>query len=367
MKIAVDIRSLLDGRRSGIERYTTSLIAGFLRVAPQHEYHLFYNSVRVAHVHESHPALHLHAFHYPNKVFNAVQWATARPRWNQLVEADVFFMPSFRLLPVAPEVPVVTTVHDLSYEHFPEFFSWRRRLWHRAMRPRTALTNSDHLIAVSQATARDLMDTYHIPPQRISVVYSGIDMPAAISDGRQVSQRYRLPEAFILFTATLEPRKNVPSVIRAFSAIAHQIPHHLVIAGLPGWLTREITRETARSRWQERIHFPGFIAEEDLPAVYAAATLFVYPSFYEGFGFPPLEALIAGTPVITAYNAALPEVVGDWATLVNPYDPGELAAVMHELVQHKRRVPPELRQQLRRDYSWDTTARATLNVIEDVA
>lgn len=367
MQLAIDARSLMDGLYSGVETYTVNIIRAMVRVAPHHTYHLFYNSARPVQLPEFGASVKVHAFGYPNKLFNLAQWSIAWPRWSDMVAADCFFVPSLRLVPLASTVPLVTTVHDLSFEHFPHFFSWRRRLWHRMMRPRELLLGSNHLIAVSHSTAHDIVALYDVPPERISVISSGVAVPRELPDQTErqvVRSRYQLPEQFILFVGTLEPRKNVPSIIRAFAAIADTVPHHLVIAGPRGWLTGEIDRAIATNPHRARIHRTGFVREADKMSLYMLADLFVYPSFYEGFGFPPLEALLAGTPVITSANSSLPEVVGSWATLVDPYDRGELALCMQSLLRDRPRVESAVQALIRQRYNWDTAARHTLHVIE---
>lgn len=369
MDIAIDVRCLMEGRMSGVEQYTTQIIRGLLRVAPQHTYHLFSNSAHLPKLPDFGSAVSWHIFRYPNKAFNALQWAAGYPRWDALVPADCFFVPNFRLLPLAAGMPLVTTVHDLSFEHFPYFFNWRRRLWHVGMKPAQLMARSTALLAVSQHTASDLQHLYGINPAKISVVYSGVEkvLPLSKATLQAVRARYRLPERFVLFIGALEPRKNIPGIIEAFSAIASRVPHHLVIAGQRGWLTREIDRAWKDSPASARIHFPGFIQEADKTALYQAADLFVYPSFYEGFGFPPLEALAAGTPVITSANSSLPEVVGEWAVLVDPYNISELALVMQELLIHKPVISEEVRQTIATRYNWDEAAKQTAAVIAKAA
>ncbi len=149
--------------------------------------------------------------------------------------------------------------------------------------------------------------------------------------------------------------------------MCHEVDHDLVIAGESGWKQHEVYRLLASGSAPRRIRMLGFIPEEEKYALYAAADLFVYPSFYEGFGFPPLEALLAGTPVITSFNSALPEVVGQWATLVDPYDTSQLAAVMLELLREPARVSADIRSAIRQQYSWQEAAKKTLQVIESVA
>jgi len=158
----------------------------------------------------------------------------------------------------------------------------------------------------------------------------------------------------------------VVSIIRAFSAIAHSIPHHLLIAGSPGWLMSPVASAIAESPNRARIHSIGVVPEEDKPALYAHADVFVYPSFYEGFGFPPLEALSLGTPVITSYNSSLPEIVGKWSALTDPYDPAELAGVLMQTLRSADRVPLIVRREIEAQYSWDRVAKDTLAVLEKV-
>ena len=310
----------------------------------------------------------VHGFRYPNRLFNASQLLAGRPRWDRLVPADVVFVPNVRLAPVSPAVPLVVTAHDLSFEHFPEFYSTRRRLWHRVMRPRHLMRNADHVIAVSEATKQDVVTHYGIAEQQVSVIHSGLTPPSAIAASQQAAtlDRFGLYRRFALFIGTFEPRKNIVSIIEAFSAIADQVEHDLVLAGSPGWLTGPIKQALAASPARDRIHYRGLVSDEDKWALYALADLFVYPSFYEGFGFPPLEALVSGTPVITSHNSSLPEIVGKWATLIDPYNVGELALVMKELLHHPSPITTKIKDEFKKTYSWQRTAKQTLAVLESV-
>lgn len=363
MNIAVDVRPLFDGRLSGIQRYTGQLLRALLQVAPQHHYHLFYNAARPV----ARPALAgpvtWHGFRYPNKLFNAMQWMSGWPRWDKLVPADCFLVPNLGLMPLSLAVPLVTVVHDLSYEYFPEFFSGRHRRWHRLIRPRRLLERSQHVIAVSQATAADVLERYGLPHDKVSVVYSGV---VEGSEQSRAAIGVMLPEKYILSFGAFEPRKNITGALRAFAAVADRQPHHLVVAGAAGWLMRSVRRQAERSRWRGRIHFLGPVDEEDRLALLTGASLLLYPSFYEGFGFPPLEALVAGTPVVAARNSALPEIVGQWATLVDSYDTAELALVLDELLGKEQRVPVAVRRAIVSRYSWAETARQTVAVLERV-
>lgn len=366
MRIAVDVRSLMEGRHSGVEEYTIQIIRAMVRVAPQHEYFLFYNSSKKVDLPDFGERVEVCSFRYPNKLLNLSQFLINWPRWDGLVKADCFFVPNFRLTPLGPNMPLVTIVHDLSFERFPELFSWRRRIWHKLMRPWVLLHNTDKIIAVSEATKEDVVGLYQIYHKKIKVIYSGVAGLVNKGGVDRVKKRYELPDKFVMYLGTLEPRKNVAGIIRAFDAIVLEVEHDLVIVGADGWLMGEIDEVFNNSRMKSRIHLIGFVSEEDKWELYKLADLFVYPSLYEGFGFPPLEALMSGTPVITSNNSSLPEVVGEWATLIDPFDTAELALVMKELLNDLPEVEESVSRAIKEKYSWDRAARETLEVIEGV-
>ena len=369
MIVAVDVRSLMEGRRSGVEVYTTELLRALVRLYPEHTWRLFYNSWRPVELPSFGGNVEVCGWRYPNKLLNVSQLAGRWPRWDQLVAADVFFVPNMRLVPLAPATPLVVTAHDLSFARFPEFYSIKRRVWHRVMQPRRLMERATRVIAVSQATAADVTTLYDVPAERVRVVYSGVHVTHPARSAAAVRAKYNLPAPYILFLGTQEPRKNVVSIMRAFSEVADRIPQDLVIAGLPGWLMRDIRRTQQSVAASHRIHFVGAVPEQNKPALYEMADLFVYPSFYEGFGFPPLESLLVGTPVVVSRNSALAEVVGEWATLIDPYQPGELAVVLRELLAEgpPPRVPLAARQAVAARYSWERAARETLAVLEEAA
>lgn len=371
MHIAIDARSLMEGRHTGVEEYTTRMINALSRVRPRHQYHLFYNAASPVQLPVFRENVLVHAFRYPNKVFNTSQLLFGFPAWDKLlpVPIDVFFVPNPRLVPLSSNKPMVTVAHDISYERFPEFLTWKRKVWHLAMQPKKLFTTSNHIIAVSEHTKNDIVEHYGIDEHNISVVYPGVPDEIAVSqvELHRVKETYHLPEHFILFFGALEPRKNIPAIIEAFSAIADRIPHHLVLAGESGWKGQLMSDAIDKSQYREKIHVIGFVQEQDKSALYAAADVFIYPSFYEGFGFPPLEALLAGTPVVVSFNSSLPEVVGEWATLIDPYNTPHLALVLAELLRTPKRMPYNVRQQILEKYSWEKSASKVADVLERVA
>lgn len=371
MHIAIDVRSLMEGRHSGVEEYTTQIIRAMSEYAPLHTYHVFYNSARAVTLPSFRDNVVVHSFSYPNKILNASQLVFGLPKWDRMMRTliDVVFIPNPRLVPLSAGIPFVTVAHDVSYERFPEFLTLKRRMWHALMQPKKLLEKSHHIIAVSEHTKRDLTDVYDIDPNAVRVVYPGVAPTPASVNAVQVQQvilQYRLPQSFLLFVGTREPRKNITSVIEAFSSIANHISQDLVIAGEVGWKEAEIMHAISSSPYSDRIHFIGFVREEDKRAIYAAADVFVYPSFYEGFGFPPLEALMAGTPTVTSFNSSLPEVVGKWATLVDPYNTPEIASVLKELLVSPMRVEKSVQEEIIKQYSWERAAKETVEVLESV-
>lgn len=258
----------------------------------------------------------------------------------------------------------ILTVHDLSFLHHPEWFSGSRAWYYRAAVPHSART-ARRVIAVSRFTAGELQTWLGLPASRIDVVHNGISsrfQPAPPDARGLIRNTHRLPERFFLYVGTLEPRKNVPRLIAAWSLIARETECDLVIAGREGWKTGPVRDAAEASPLRERIHFPGYIADEHLPALLSAATAFVWPSLFEGFGWPPLEAMACGTPVVTSNASSLPEIVEDAALTVDPYDTEALADAMRRIVADEA-----LRGVLRgkgRDraatFSWERAARETL-------
>ncbi len=251
---------------------------------------------------------------------------------------DLFHAADFILPPVKQGTRTLVTIHDLSFVREPESVMPGMSAHLNRWVPHS-VERANHLIAVSKATRQDLIDLYHTPPEKISVLYHGVTPEfRPIEDTTKltaVCQKYKLEmgasgkRAFILSVGTIQPRKNYQVLIRALAKIDSSIS--LVIAGSKGWNYNELFNEVVKHGLEERVYFPGFIADADLPALYSAATLFVYPSLYEGFGLPVLEAMACGTPVIVSNQSSLPEVVGNAGLLVNPRDVDAIATAISQL------------------------------------
>lgn len=248
---------------------------------------------------------------------------------------DLFHSPDF-VLPPLHRTPGILTVHDLSFIKHPHGALPQLRSWLNKVVPRS-VARSGHILADSDSTKTDLINLLNVPAHKISVVGAGVEARfRPITDPRAlalVGQKYALPQKFILSVGTLEPRKNFDGLMAAFNRIESAFPDlHLVIAGGKGWLYEGIFAAAAQSPAAARIHLIGFVADDDLPALYSLAHLFAYPSHYEGFGIPVLEAMACGTPVVTANNSSLPEVAGQAAVLVPAEDTSALAAALRDLL-----------------------------------
>ncbi|MEX2090892.1 MAG: glycosyltransferase family 1 protein [Candidatus Paceibacterota bacterium] len=331
MRVGIDIRVLGNPVKSGVEEYTENLLARMLPENPEIKFKLFYSGDPAWIAKYSWTGLeNIEVIHSPlsNKFIFSSSKLFNYPKLDDLVGGvEVFFSPHFLIAPLNSYCRRVMTFHDLSYLRFKEFFSLRRDLWHRFhIRSLNKLDLPDKIIAVSESTKNDLVEKYGIGPERIEKIYSGIseDIRRPAEDKLEYFRIANgLPKNFILFLGKLEPRKNIPTLIRAFDILkdSGNLPElHLVIVGAKGWLFKDIFRQADMSGHKNKIIFKNHIKDEDKKFYYSLASVFAYTSFFEGFGFPPLEAMACGTPVIVSNNSSLPEVVGDAGILVDPYN-----------------------------------------------
>jgi glycosyltransferase involved in cell wall biosynthesis len=282
----------------------------------------------------------LHSLHY------------TRPRW----------------LPCAS----VVTFHDMTFFLYPQLHTRARRLFFPPA-IRFSARHADALLTISESTRRDAIRLLNIPPEKIFATQLGVDAsfrPVADPDARAaVRRRYDLPETFILYVGLVEPRKNLPVLIRALRSLADWgLSYPLVIAGRFGWMYQQVLAEIEALDLKENVRFLGYVPQADLPIVYNLACCFVYPTLYEGFGFPALEALACGTPLVTTAVSSLPEIVGEAGLLVPPGDEGALAAAVQAVI-----TDAGLRARLAQEgpkrasqFAWERTAQQTLQVYRRV-
>ena len=287
----------------------------------------------------------------------------------QLVKEGIDLVHSLAFVqPLFSSCPGVVTIYDLSFLLFPEGFNPWKRLYLRCMTPYSA-RRSRRVIALSQSTKSDLSRLFGVPKAKIEVIPCGIDPRFRPLNGNLVS-RFRqgrgLPERMILFVGTIEWRKNVSLLLEAYAQINKDVPHALVLAGARGWGADGIFAQAEELGLADVI-FAGYVEQEELPLWYNAADLLAYPSLYEGFGLPPLEAMASGTPVLTSNISSLPEVVGDAGILVDPQNAGEIAREMLKVLRDKG-LQEEMRKrglERAKRFTWQGAAEETIRVYEE--
>ncbi len=383
MRIGIDVRCLAEGKRTGVEEYTLALLQELFLCDRENEYILFFNAWKDKEIDFSwateHPNVTLRRFRFPNKLLNFSLWYLGWPKLDRLLGGtDIFFLPNLNFVALSNQTKLVVTSHDLSFEMFPEVFSWKQRLWHFLVNFRRLAAKADKIIAVSRSTAHDLMSAYQVPQEKIVVIPSGIGAQFRLMDRNdpellRVKEKYHLPYRFILYLGTFEPRKNIVAIIQGYEALLRLgnetvTKYDLVLAGTPGWKCDEVFRAIALSSYRDRILLPGFIEDADKAVLYNLASVFVYPSLYEGFGFPPLEALACGVPVITAHSSSLPEIVGNAGVMIDPYQPDELFRALQNiltdpLLQHSLQ---SMGLERKEKFSWGKTALATLDLFSSL-
>lgn len=325
---------------AGIGRYTREMVKALARLnvgTATPEYHLFVaDANRASLPPDLDPTFSWHPTRLTGRWLERLWYRLRLPLHieNWTGPLDLFHAPDFVLRPVKPGTRTLLTVHDLSFVREPDSvmpgMSRHLNRW-----VRHSVAQVDHVIAVSQTTARDLVELYKTPPEKISVLYHGVT-PEFHPSGdtaalAAIRSKYHLgQQPFILSVGTIQPRKNYQRLIRAFAQARADLL--LVIAGSPGWQADEIFNEVRRHRLSDRVRFLGFVPDADLPLLYNAAILFIYPSLYEGFGLPALEAMACGTPVIASNRSSLPEVVGAAGLLVDPFDAEAMTDAMVNLL-----------------------------------
>ena len=393
MRIGIDARCLEEEKISGVGEYTLEIIRNLLEIDQKNQYFVFSNSFRQKSNHfsflENYPKAKLKRFRWPNKLFNFSLWYFGWPKLDKLIGlpasrlerealpaggADIIFAPNIIFLAVSHKCRLITTFHDLTFERFPEFFTQKTRLWHYYfVNPRRIAQKSARLIAVSQSSKKDLGELYALGPEKISVVYHGTGDDFRMIDRNdpkllEVQKKYNLPYKFILYLGNVEPRKNIRAIIEAYKKFRAGSPkfekYKLVLAGSVSPLCYDIIEKE-----RNNIRIIGYIERQYRPHVMNLASLFVYPSHFEGFGLPLLEAMACGTPVITSNNSSIPEVVGSAAVMTNPSRPQELTEAMREILGNEKLYGNLREKGLKQaqKFSWKKSAKETLTVIASEA
>jgi glycosyltransferase involved in cell wall biosynthesis len=372
MRICIDASPAVH-HRGGFGRYVQELTTGLLALDPDSEYVAFYNHAAAALVDPPLDQLrHLttRLTNRPWRLSVVLAYLTRTPQDRRFPGIDIFHATD-NLLPRFSQVKSVFALQDLIFRFYPETHNPPNRWFLTLMMPRF-LKAADVVIAISQCTSRDAVRLYGLDEAKTRVIYAGVSpgfharAPEAIS---LVRQKYSLPENFILFVGTIEPRKNLTTLLEAYRALKNEgTGCKLVIVGRKGWLYEGFFRKLRELGLEDEVIFPGFVPDEDLSAFYTAADLFVYPSLYEGFGLPVVEAMACGAPVITSNTSSLPEVAGEAALLVEPTSVEELVAAVRRLLNDKGLQVEMAARGLKRAarFTWEDTARRTAEVYREI-
>jgi len=411
MTIGIDIRVLGKGTMTGVENYTINLLSHLIPLDKSIKYRLFYNGLRKPDLQFKwlkSSNVKLKIWRIPNRIFDLFLRFLKFPKLDKILgppageagKVDIFLSPHFLLAPVSQNTKTIIVFYDLSFIRFPEFFSLPKLLWHKFVYPKRQAQKADLIVSISDSTKKDLINLYGIQPEKIRVIYPGIGEEFRVIDKNdpqlfRVKEKYKIPDEFILYFGTIEPRKNILGLIKAFEETKRErgkkilevdwqgfeglVKNHgekfvdfsklkLVIAGTKGWLCEKIFKKVKESEFSKDIVFTGFIEEEDKPYLYNLAKVFVWPSFFEGFGLPPLEAIACGVPTIVSNKSSLSEVVGDGAIMVDSQNLDELVFAIKEILSNHELSDYLRNQGLKKakEFNWDKTANEFLNLFKEL-
>lgn len=372
MRVGIDIRCLMEKKYSGVSLYTLNLLHEIFHQDKKDEYILFYNSGKPISIPEfPYPNVRIFSTNYPNKIFNlALRFFHFPPLDILMGGVDIIFFPNINFFSVSKKCKMILTIHDLSYERYQGHSTLKSRIWHSIISPKKMCERSDHIIAVSENTKNDLLDLYKIPDKKISIIHSGLDEKIHAVENKEilnfVKEKYSLPDNFILYLGNIDSRKNISGIIQAFMLDIIPRDCHLVLAGFHAQDKNHIER-IIKNR-NGRIHCIGYIDEEDKSAVFSLSKVFLYPSFYEGFGFPPLEAMACKVPTIVSCAGSLPEIVGDASILIDPYNVNDIAhavrSLLYDDVLRKKIIEKGCkRAQL---FQWQATAQKVIQLFSTI-
>jgi glycosyltransferase involved in cell wall biosynthesis len=369
LRIGIDYTAAVR-QGAGIGRYTRELVRSLAKLDRGHDYVLFAAAGGQQPADTAWPrSFQMRSVPLSDRALTILWHRLRLPLWVELATGplDIFHSPDF-VLPSVRRAKTLVTVHDLSFIRYPQCADANLRAYLNQVVPRS-VQRADLVLADSQSTKDDLVELLGVEPDKIEIVYPGVEErfhpieDQALLD--EVRRRYTLPPRFILGVGTLQPRKNFTRLIEAFADLRFAIRDlRLVIAGGKGWLYEEIFATVERLGLEEKVVFPGFVADEHLPALYNLADLFVFPSLYEGFGLPPLEALACGTPVITSDASSLPEVVGQAGLMVEATDVEALAQAMKQVLEDDALQEEMIARGLEqaRKFTWQKAASRLLNL-----
>ncbi|MBU4349100.1 glycosyltransferase family 4 protein [bacterium] len=382
MKIALDITPLTRRKRTGIENYIFNLCKNFPLVDKENEYVLFansfghYESLKTAAEEvgvRNYQNMSAKISRVPGTFFKLLWKYVHAPSAERLVGGIDIFHASDRLDPPLKKAKLVVTIYDLTPIKFKEFFTEKAARYF-AEYFKSVIPKADMVVAISQCTKNDILEYFDIAEDRIQVTplaandnYKRI-LDKEVIDG--IKEKYGIDKNYVLFVGTLEPRKNIANLVRAYSILPDYLKrdHLLVICGKKGEYYEEIFKTVEKLGLEDKVIFTGYVPDKDIPLLMNGAEIFVYPTFYEGFGLPLIEAMACGTPVISSNISSIPEVIGNAGILINPNDVEELNDAILKLLTSetlKNQLSKKGLKQARK-FSWKTTAKKTVEIYNKI-
>jgi glycosyltransferase involved in cell wall biosynthesis len=375
MRIAIDVSAAVHGR-AGMGRYAAELSAALVSADHDDEYSLFYNGSEPVKLPPPLDRLRRLTSSLSNKPWRMSVLMAHQLRRSQdaLLPGIDLFHATDHLLPRFTSVRGVFTLHDLAFQRYPETHTFWNRSFLQRMMP-TFLRSADAVIAISQATKKDILAHYEVPAEKITVIPDGVSplfVPPSTTDIASVRRAYLLPDDYILYVGTIEPRKSLTTLLDAYALLRQQGAiddrTKLAVVGKKGWLADDFFQKLQDLGLAGQVIMPGWVPDVQLPSLYGGARVFVYPSLYEGFGLPVLEAMACGAPVVCSNTSSFPEVAGDAAMMIDPQNPAALAAAIRRILTDKNLAArlSALGQEQARPFTWAETARQTLELYRQV-
>jgi glycosyltransferase involved in cell wall biosynthesis len=380
MKVGIE-GSLFFKRSTGVGHYAKSVIEATSKVDSDVDFEIVRHWLPFKKFRAPiKPTTHLHyrlvkwfppAVYY--QLFKRFPWSFPYD-WIALKKYDAFIFFNFIAFPLSRRTKSIVVIHDLTFVHYPQYMQTTNLKYMSKLVPES-VKRADHIITVSENSKEEIVKYFNLPESKVSIVPNAIDhrkfYPRDRTEVEEVRGKYNLPQRYIHFHGTIEPRKNVEGLLNAYAALSQDLKDEfsLVLTGGKGWKDESIYQKIDELKSSgHNVVLPGYIDGEDLPALYSGASLFVLPSFYEGFGIPPLEAMACGVPVITSDNSSLPEVVGDAAIKVKADDTKALADSIRKLLTNEALAQSFMEKGLRQaaKFSWEKSAEKLVDLLHEI-
>jgi glycosyltransferase involved in cell wall biosynthesis len=368
MRVAIDARKLHD---FGIGTYIRNLLRHLARTDPDTEFVLLCGEADLGVAAQLGPNFRAVLEPSPNYSLREqvhVPWVLRRER------PDVYHAPHY-VLPAGVRCPSVVTIHDCIHLMFPQYLPNRVAYAYARAQMWAAARRSDCILTVSEASKRDILHLFTVPPEKIVVVYNAIDTHFSVTPSEEavarVRERYQLDHRFVLYVGNIKPHKNLVRLIEAFEELRRGELDDLKLLIIGDQISKlpALRRAVHRYKLHKHVRFLGYLADDQLAILYRLASVFAFPSLYEGFGLPPLEAMASGCPVVTSNVSSLPEVVGGAAVLVNPYDVDDIVDGLRRVLTNPA-LAAEMRQkgiERAREFSWERSVAKTWAVYQQIA